>query len=57
MFIDEIKYIWVVEDEDGDIQTQFFYPEIKEMQIPVQLEKHLISMDLCKAVRLKVDKA
>lgn len=57
MFIDEIKYIWVVEDEDGDIQTQFFYPEIKEMQIPVQLEKYLISMDLCKAVRLKVDKA
>lgn len=57
MHLKDIKYIWVVEDEYGDIQTEFFYPEIEENKIPYQLEKYLWSMDLCKAVRLKIEAA
>jgi len=57
MKLADIKYIWVLQDQYGDIQTEFFYPEEVEFEVPRSLEKDLMYMldgDKHKLIRLKV---
>lgn len=41
MHLEDTKYIWVVEDEYGDIQTEFFYPESEENERLMEEVKQL----------------
>ena len=55
---DNLKYIWVIRDEYGDICTEFFYPEDSPGQVPYNIEKDMMYMDprhKCAAIRLKVE--
>ena len=54
MRLDDTTHVWVVEDEWGDIDTEFFYPETEENTIPNSLVKALWSIADGKAVRLKI---
>ena len=57
----KLKYIWIIEDGYGDVQTEFFYPEKVAGKIPDTMGKdmhHINYMDSereCKAIRLKVE--
>ena len=53
-----LKYIWVIQDEYGDVCTEFFYPEEAAGRIPNTLEKDMNYTDRghkCTALRLKVE--
>ncbi len=32
-------WVWIFVDEQGDMDTEFFYPEEEENKIPYQMEK------------------
>ena len=60
MKIKDIKYIWIIQDGFGDIDTEFWYPETKEGERPKPLEKDLwyrLDGDKCKPIRLKIEQA
>jgi hypothetical protein len=53
-----LKYIWIIQDEYGDVSTEFYYPEKDAGQIPNTMEKDMNYMNRghkCKAIRLKVE--
>ncbi len=58
MKIKNIKYIWVIQDGFGDIDTEFFYPEEKQGEMPKSLQKDLwyrLNGERCKPIRLKIN--
>lgn len=41
MKIENINYIWVLIDEFGDVNTEFFFPEIEKRIVPREAVKLL----------------
>ena len=58
MKLNEITHVWVFVDKFGDIDTEFFYPEIEENTIPYEMGKAIEDVYLFyngeKPVRLDV---
>jgi len=60
MKIDDIMHIWVFVDDEGYVDTEFFYPEVEQNKIPYQMKKVINhAWDYCaeKPIRLAVKKA